>query len=227
MLESGTGEALKRISNPSLRSSILYDVNIGRWQSAGIIAGWNIVISSVGSSKNRYKVGRSLLELAKAAWIMPLEVAIWILVEEEMKASIIIFHQSNDVVRRMLVHLNGGIDTDGVLGDRPHSRLYGTFPRVLERYVRQEGVLRLEEAIRKFTSLAAWRLRLSERGLIAPGMAADLLLFDPDTVIDTATYEEPRQHSKGIEWMIVNGVATVKGGRHTGAGAGRRLKPDM
>ncbi|MGI5836301.1 MAG: N-acyl-D-amino-acid deacylase family protein [Chloroflexota bacterium] len=227
VLEGGTAEALKRISDPSLRPRILHDVTngVGRWQSLGVIAGWNVVISSVGSSKNQDKVGRSLLELGKAAGTSPLEVAIRILMEEEMFASIIIFHQSEDVVRRMMSHPNGGFGTDGVLGDRPHPRLYGTFPRVLGHYVRQEKVLRLEEAIRKSTSLAAKRLRLSDRGRIAPGMAADLVLFDPKTVIDTSTYEEPRQYPKGINWVIVNGVVTVEDGRHTGARAGRSLKP--
>ena len=144
VLEGGTAEALKRISDPSLRPRILHDVTngVGGWQSLGVIAGWNVVISSVGSPKNQDKVGRSLLELGKAAGTSPLEVAIRILMEEEMFASIIIFHQSEDVVRRMMSHPNGGFGTDGVLGDRPHPRLYGTFPRVLGHYVRQEKVLR-------------------------------------------------------------------------------------
>jgi len=163
--------------------------------------------------------------LANEAGTSPLEVAIRILLEEEMNATIVIFHQSDDVVRRMMVHPHGGFGTDGVLGDRPHPRLYGTFPRVFGHYVRNERVLRLEEAVRKSTSLAADRVRLSDRGRIAPGMAADLVVFNPNTIADTATYESPKQYPIGINWVFVNGTAVVKVGQHTGARPGRSLKP--
>lgn len=227
VLEGGTAEALKRITDPALRPRIRHDVEngVGRWQSFGIIAGWNIVVCSVGSTKNQDKVGRSLLELGRSAGTSPLEMAIRLLSEEEMNVSIIIFHQSDEVVRRLMVHPCGGFGTDGVLGDRPHPRLYGTFPRVLGHYVREEKVLRLEEAIRKSTSLAASRLRLADRGQIAPGMAADLVVFDPNSIIDRATYEEPRQFPSGVNWVLVNGTVVVKEGQHTGARPGRSLKP--
>ncbi|MHB1159605.1 MAG: N-acyl-D-amino-acid deacylase family protein [Chloroflexota bacterium] len=225
--EGGVSEALKRLTDPALRSRIVRDVEngVGRWQSFGIVADWNIAISSVGSSKNRDKVGHKLRELAKEAGTTPLEAAIRILVEEEMNASMIIFHQSEEVLRRIMSHPRGGFGTDGLPGKQPHPRLYGTFPRVLGYHVRQEKVLRLEEAVRKSTSLPAERLRLSDRGRIAPTMAADLVVFDPNTVIDRATYEEPHQFPTGINWVVVNGTVVVQEGQHTGAKPGRSLKP--
>lgn len=227
VLEGSTGEALKRLGDPSLRSRIVHDVEqgVGRWQSLGTIADWNIQVSSAQSERNRDKEGRNLRDLAHEMGITPLEVAIRLLEDENMNVSMIIFHQSDDVIRQFLRHRAGGIGTDGLLGGKPHPRLYGTFPRLLGYYVRQEKVLRLEEAIRKSTSLAADRLRLPDRGRVAKGMAADLVVFNPATVIDTATFENPRQYPAGIDWVIVNGTVVVKEGQHTGAKPGRSLKP--
>jgi N-acyl-D-aspartate/D-glutamate deacylase len=117
------------------------------------------------------------------------------------------------------------VGSDGIpdLKGRPHPRLFGTFPRVLGEYVRTRGVLSLEEAVRRMTSLSCDRFGLVDRGRVAVGQHADLVVFDPDTVVDTATYDDPKQEPTGIDWVIVNGQVTVDHGRHTGAGAGRLL----
>ena len=119
---------------------------------------------------------------------------------------------------------SAAIRPDGPLGaGQPHPRSYGTFPRILGRYVRDEHVLELPDAIRKMTSLAASQMKLADRGTIKEGFFADLVVFDPKTVADTATFEKPQQYPVGIETVIVNGSVTVEGGRHTGAHAGRAL----
>ena len=118
------------------------------------------------------------------------------------------------------------VGSDGIpdLGGRPHPRLYGTFPRVLGHYVRDEGVLGLTEAVRRMTSLSCDRFGLLDRGRIEVGGWADLVLFDPATVADLATYDEPQVESAGIDRVWVNGELAFHRGRHTGAGAGRVLR---
>ena len=118
------------------------------------------------------------------------------------------------------------IGSDGIpdLDGRPHPRLYGTFPRVLGKYVREEGVLPLAEAIRRMTSLSCDRFGLADRGRVAEGQWADLVLFDPETVADTATWDDPQQEPVGIELVVVNGAVAYRNGTHTGVGAGRPLR---
>jgi N-acyl-D-aspartate/D-glutamate deacylase len=117
------------------------------------------------------------------------------------------------------------VGSDGIpdLKGQPHPRLFGTYPRILGEYVRERGVLPLEEAVRRMTSLSCDRFGLTNRGRVFEGQHADLVVFDPDTVVDTATYDDPKQEPIGIDWVIVNGQVTVDHGRHTGAGAGRLL----
>ena len=118
-----------------------------------------------------------------------------------------------------------GTSPEGLLGKEfPHPRAYGTFPRVLRKYVREEHRLRLEEAIRKFTSLPASRLKLNDRGVLKLGMWADVVVFDPATITDRATFAAPRQLSVGMQWVLVNGVPVIADGSATGALPGRVLR---
>ena len=118
-----------------------------------------------------------------------------------------------------------GTSPDGLLGrEHPHPRAYGTFPRILRKYVREEHKLTLEDAIRKFTALPAARMRLTDRGVIKKGMWADLVVFDPDKIRDRATFEEPNQLSEGMQYVMVNGVAVIDGGKQTNALPGKVLR---
>jgi dihydroorotase/N-acyl-D-amino-acid deacylase len=120
---------------------------------------------------------------------------------------------------------SSGTAPDGRLGlEHPHPRAYGTFPRILRKFVREEHRLTLEDAIRKFTSLPAARVRLTDRGLIKQGQWADLVVFDPATITDRATFEEPNQLSIGMQWVLVNGVPVVADGHMTGARPGKVLR---
>jgi N-acyl-D-amino-acid deacylase len=115
--------------------------------------------------------------------------------------------------------------SDGLLvGDRPHPRAWGTFPRYLARYVRELGVLGLEECVAHLTGRAAKRLRLADRGLVREGYAADLVLFDQNTIADTATFDEPRQQAAGIPYVLVNGTPVIDDGRHTGNLPGHSIR---
>jgi N-acyl-D-aspartate/D-glutamate deacylase len=118
--------------------------------------------------------------------------------------------------------------TDGPLrSGNPHPRNFGTYPRVLGVYVREQGLLRLEDAVRKMTSLNAAKLGLPDRGLVRPGFVADLALFDPDRVIDRSTYTDPFHYSEGIEYVIVNGQIVLDRGEHTGSRPGRVLRHEV
>ena len=120
---------------------------------------------------------------------------------------------------------SSGASPDGILGqEHPHPRAYGTFPRILRKYVREEKKLSLEDAIRKFSALPAQRMRLTDRGVLKAGMWADVVVFDPATVRDLATFENPNQLSQGMEYVLVNGVAVIDQGKMTGALPGKVLR---
>jgi N-acyl-D-amino-acid deacylase len=141
----------------------------------------------------------------------------------------IIFGMSEDDVRRVMRHPAVAIASDGwtlnpAAGGKPHPRSYGTYARVLGHYVREEGVLRLEEAVRKMTALPAQRLRRYDLGLIRPGCRADLVVFDPDRVADRATFADPHQYCDGVTHVMVNGQLVIESGQDTGAAAGRVLR---
>jgi N-acyl-D-amino-acid deacylase len=127
-------------------------------------------------------------------------------------------------VRRVLQHHTCMIGSDGLpTGGKPHPRLYGTFPRVLGHYAREEGLFSIEEAVRRMTSLPAAKFQLAERGELREGYWADLVVFDPEQIADTATYEEPRAYPRGIAGVFVNGEAVFEDGRPSGGRAGQVL----
>jgi dihydroorotase/N-acyl-D-amino-acid deacylase len=120
---------------------------------------------------------------------------------------------------------SSGTSPEGILGEEhPHPRAYGTFPRILRKYVREEKKLSLPDAIRKFSALAAQRMRFTDRGVLKEGMWADVVIFDPATVRDVATFENPNQLSQGMEYVLVNGVPVIDGGKMTGALPGKVLR---
>ncbi|MEX2470897.1 MAG: amidohydrolase family protein, partial [Gemmatimonadota bacterium] len=143
-------------------------------------------------------------------------------------ASAIYHVLDEDDVARIMRHPWTMVASDGRLTEpgigHPHPRWYGTFPRVLGHYARELGVLTLEEAVRKMTSLPAETLGLDDRGRIAEGLVADLVVFDPETVIDRATFQDPHQYPEGIDFVVVNGVVTVDGGEYLDVRPGRVLR---
>jgi N-acyl-D-amino-acid deacylase len=171
--------------------------------------------------------GRGLAELAKELGVSLEEVTRRVLGAPRARQTICIqFVMDEGDVEANLRHPLVMVGSDGIpdLRGRPHPRLFGTCPRVLARYVRERGVLPLAEAVRRMTSLPCERFGLAGRGRVAEGAFADLVVFDPERVEDTATYADPKREARGIEWVIVNGRVALERGRHTGAGAGRALR---
>jgi len=174
--------------------------------------------------RNRRFEGKTVEEIAEARGESPLDVFFDLILEERNNVSMAIFSMSEEDVRTVMRSRLQMVCTDGLILGKPHPRVYGTYPRVLGRYVRELGVLRLEEAVRKMTSMPAQRFGILDRGLLRPGMRADITVFNPDTVIDKATYRNPHKFPEGIEHVIINGEVTVDRGEHTGVRAGLVLR---
>jgi N-acyl-D-amino-acid deacylase len=190
-----------------------------------IAAGWeNITISGVKTEANAWVVGKSLAQIAEQWGIEPFEAVVRLLLDEDHEVSMILFAMDENDVRQLIVQPWLMHCSDGLMGGTPHPRTYGTFPRVLGHYVREEGLMPLEQAVHKMTGLSAWRLGLPDRGVLEPGNFADITVFNPETVIDRSTYDNPTVHPDGIEQVIVNGVHAVQDGRATGNLPGRALR---
>jgi N-acyl-D-amino-acid deacylase len=233
VLEGGPAKALERLRDPALRAKIRdqfinppsTDPEGPGWDNFVNNVGWeNIIISSAEGKKNQDWLGRSVADIAEREGKDPAEIAFDILLAEDARVGMILFSMDEEKMVLGLRHPLGMICTDGLLGGRPHPRVYGTFPRVLGKYVREKKNISLEEAIRKMTSLPARRIGLRDRGVLAEGKAADIVVFNPATVTDRATYDNPRQYPIGIQHVIVNGVLSVEGGEHTGKLGGKVLK---
>ncbi|HXE75563.1 MAG TPA: D-aminoacylase [Candidatus Xenobia bacterium] len=232
----GRVEMLKRLREPAGRARLRREISqpAQDWENFYWMSGGapGVMVSSVSNPALKSYEGRRLSEIARERGQDPLEALFDILLADEAKTSAIYFLMSEDDVIEAMKQpwVSVGTDypavrTDGPLSSwRPHPRAYGTFPRLLRRYVRDLKVLPLEEAIRKLTSLPAQRVGLSGRGLLVPGFYADVVLFDLDRVRDLATFEQPHQYSTGVEYVIVNGQVVLDQGQMTAALPGRVLR---
>ncbi len=226
--QAGGPEAtLARVAQPELRERLRDDIEErGSDGFHDVPMDWSLlVVSGVRHERNRAWLGQSVTELAADRGITPFEFFCDAVLDEELGTTTLLLIGNEENVQEIMTHPAHMVGSDGVLvGDRPHPRGYGTFPRYLARYVRELGILSLEQAVRKMTSLPAQRLGLPDRGLLRPGMAADVVCFDPDGVQDTATYEDPCRTPEGIPYVLVNGVVVVDDSDHTGALPGRALR---
>ena len=225
--EGGVEATLARVQDTKLRDRLRREIEgIGDDGHGVTPTDWEtVVVSGVTRAQNRPYVGASINDIATSEGRRPIDVFCQILVDDELGTTFLHHIGNEENVRAIMQHPAHMGCTDGILvGDRPHPRAWGSFPRYLAVYVRELGLLRLEDAIRKFTSLPAQRLGFADRGLVRPGMAADLVVFDPDRVTDRATYEEPRQPAVGLPHVIVNGIPVVRDGVRTSDQPGRALR---
>jgi N-acyl-D-amino-acid deacylase len=223
----GRQATLARLVDTSFRPQLRHSIEVtGSDGLQGIPADWSvIVIAGVARDHNRPLVGRSIAEIAQLRAQDPFSVFCDLIIDEEMGTSCLMHIGNEENVRLLMTHPAHTAGSDGILvGDLPHPRGWGTFPRYLAHYVRDLGILTWEEAVRQMTSLPASRLGFGDRGVLRPGAAADIVCIDPTTIRDNATYENPKQVPDGIPFVMVNGRLVVDGNNHTGDLPGRALR---
>jgi N-acyl-D-amino-acid deacylase len=234
--DGGTAKLIERLKDPVIRARVRKDLLTpskdwdNEWQE--ISGPQDVLICAVQNPKLLPLQGKTLAEVAKLWNKAPMDALFDLLVEDNAFTQVAVFGMSEPDVALALqqpwVSLDNdssGTSPEGILGqEHPHPRAYGTFPRILRKYVREEKKLTLEDAIRKFSALPAQRMRLTDRGVLKAGMWADVVIFDPATVRDLATYENPNQLSQGMEYVLVNGVPVIDQEKMTGAKPGKVLR---
>jgi N-acyl-D-amino-acid deacylase len=216
-LEGGVSQTLERLGDPASRRRIKAELRQERedWDNLVASTGWDSVyISSLSKDQDSNLAGKDILEASESRGVDPENCMMDLLLEQEGKVSIVFFHMAGSDVEQVIGWERSLIASDSLhdQAEKPHPRLYGTFPHVLARYVREKKLLTLEEAVRKMTSFPARRFKLGKRGLIAPGYVADLVVFDPEKIVDKATYEDPKHFPEGISHVLVNGAKAVEYG---------------
>jgi dihydroorotase/N-acyl-D-amino-acid deacylase len=234
--DGGDAKLIERLKDPATRARIRKDMETpskdwdNEWQE--IPGPEAVMIGVVQNSALKQFQGKRLSEVAKTWNKDPMDALFDLLVEDKAFTACAVFGMSEPDVTLALQQPWVSVDNDssgaspeGILGEEhPHPRAYGTFPRVLRKYVREEKKLTLEDAIRKFSALPAQRMRLADRGVLKQGMWADVVIFDPEAIRDLATFDNPNQLSQGMEFVLVNGVPVIEGGKMTGALPGKVLR---
>jgi N-acyl-D-amino-acid deacylase len=234
--DGGNAKLVARLRDPALRRRIREDMlrPSAEWDNE-----WDeipgpeaVLIGVVHKAALLPLQGKTLAEVASQRRKDPIDALFDLLIEDDALTDVVVFGMSEADVALALEQPWVSVDNDspgtspeGILGrEHPHPRAYGTFPRILRKYVREEHKLTLEDAVRKFTALPAQRMRLTDRALLKQGMWADIVIFDPATIRDAATYESPNQLSQGMEYVLVNGMAVIDHGQMTGALPGKVLR---
>jgi len=227
-----TEEFLDRLKNPKLEKKLRAHVDeqekeLGSWDK--------VVISSVISEENKQFEGKSVLEGARVKRKSPYEFMRDILIEERNRVGMVTFMMKEENLERILAHPLVGVGADasalapyGPLGrGKPHPRHYGTFPRILGRYVREKQIVPMPEMVKKMTSSPALKFGFVKRGALKVDYFADIVVFNREKVIDKATWAEPHQYPEGIEYVLVNGEVVIERGEHTGNLPGKILKKEV
>jgi N-acyl-D-amino-acid deacylase len=230
--EGGHREWVRRLRDPVIRERLKRELTGGGggWESPlASLGGEGILLNSFDKEKLKPLTGKTLAQVAEMRGTSPEETAMDLVVEDDSRVGAVYFSMSEENVRKKIrlpwVSFGsdgGSMAPEGVfLRSQPHPRAYGTFARLLGKYVREERLVPLEEAVRRLTSFPARNLKLDRRGLLREGYFADVVVFDPRTIRDHATYENPHQYATGVHHVWVNGVKVLHDGEHTGATPGR------
>lgn len=233
--EGGSAALIKRLQDPSLKERLVREIENGipgtNWYNHYTATGsWEgMLLVSLSNPAYKQFEGKRMNQVIAALKLAPVDALFKVLIDNQGSVPTVYFHHSEDDMRKALgtpfvsIGSDGSaVTTEGLLAQgNPHPRYYGTFPRVLGRYVRDEKILTMEEAIRKMTSANAAKIHVYDRGLLRPGQWADVTVFDAARIIDHSTYEKPHQYSTGVEWVVVNGAVVLEpGGKHNGARPG-------
>lgn len=233
--DGGYPALVQRLHDPEMRKKIAAEMvaDSDKWENLYLAAGSpdRIILADFSSEKLKPLAGKSLAEVARMRGRDPVETIMDLIVENEIRIGAMYFLMSEENVQKEIARpwISFGSDEasqapEGVfLKSIPHPRAYGNFARVLGKYVREEKALTLPEAIRRLSALPATNLELDHRGFLQEGMFADVVVFDPATIADHATFDNPRQYATGVKDVVVNGVEVLKDGEHTGAKPGRAL----
>jgi N-acyl-D-amino-acid deacylase len=234
--EGGFEASLARMSDPELRKQIILEMNTpsDKWENMFLMAGSpeNILMVGFRSKALKSLTGKTVAEVAKMRNTSPEETILDLIIEDGSRIETVYFSQSEDIVRRAValpwVSFNSdeaSLAPEGVfLQNNPHPRAYGSFARVLGKYVREEKVLTLQEAIRKLSALPSKTMRIDRRGELKPGYYADVVVFDPANIQDHATFIKPHQYATGMIHVFVNGEQVLANGEHTSATPGRVVR---
>jgi N-acyl-D-amino-acid deacylase len=234
--EGGYEAWAERLRDPAVRDRVIGEMRTptDEWENLMLLAGdpSRVVLVGFKADSLKHLTGMTLAAVAEARGMTPEEAAIDLVIKDGSRVGTVYFLMSEDNVRRQIQLPWVAFDSDagapapeGVfLQSNPHPRAYGTFARLLGRYVREEGLIPMEEAVRRLTSFPAENLGLRRRGRLGPGYHADVVVFDPATVADRATFEEPHQLAVGVQHVFVNGVQVLRDGEHTGATPGRVVR---
>lgn len=235
VFDGGRDAAYKRLQDPATRQKIAEAVRTptSDWENLYLLSGSpdRILLASFRNDSLKRLTGKTLAEVAKMRGKDPIETIMDLLLEDRSRIGTIYFLMSEDNIRKQIRQpwVSFGSDaasiaTEGVfLKSAAHPRAYGNFARLLGRYVRDEKIISLTEAVRRLTNLPATNLGLKHRGVLQSGMFADVVIFDPKTISDRATFENPHQYSIGVRDVFVNGQQVLKNGEHTGAKPGKAL----
>ena len=213
--DGGTDKLLERLASPEARKRMVKDIHEGipGWDNFVAFAGLDgIFVTDVKTEANKNVLGKNLVELGAMRGKDPLDATFDLLYEESNAVGMVDFYGLEEHVKALIARPEMNVCTDGLLGGKPHPRVYGAFARVLGKYVREEKVIPLHEAIRKMTSKPASVFSIQNRGLLKNGYAADITVFNPDTILDKGTYQEPRQYPEGMLHVLVNGEPAVRDG---------------